>query len=232
MAATASIAIGIAGTAMKAGSQSAAGGAAVETALNNASTTAEVGTLNSQLQEETAQLNAGVHDFNALALEGQATDAVQVGAQQETLFRQQLKQKIGTERAEYAGQGVEVSTGSALDVQKDTAYQGELDALQIRTNAARQAWGYTVASEGEQLQAQSTLTLGQLESQNTLEVALLNAANLRQGGNIQAQAQNNNVISTLLTGAGGILGMAQQYGWGGGNQNPAGSAPGPAGDFA
>src|SRR3989304_3955374 len=37
--------------------------------------------------------------------------------------------------------------GAAADVQADAAFQGELDALTIRTNAAREAWGYQVQAE-------------------------------------------------------------------------------------
>lgn len=51
---------------------------------------------------------------------------------------------IASQRAGFSGQGVEVDVGSGLEVQQDAAYLGELDAMQIRQNAAREAWGYSV----------------------------------------------------------------------------------------
>jgi len=51
---------------------------------------------------------------------------------------------VGTQRAGYAGQNIEVSSGSALDIQADATLLGELDSRQIRQNAMREAWGYQV----------------------------------------------------------------------------------------
>ena len=55
-----------------------------------------------------------------------------------------------------------IGAGSPVDVMADTAYQAELDALQIRTSAAREAWGYTTAGRNEALQAMATRKLGVL----------------------------------------------------------------------
>jgi hypothetical protein len=54
---------------------------------------------------------------------------------------------VGTQRAGFAAGNIDVGSGSAVDVQADTAFMGELDALQIRTNAAREAWGYSVEAD-------------------------------------------------------------------------------------
>lgn len=81
-------------------------------------------------------------DYNALTAETQARDALARGAEDEQKFRAGLRGLIGSQRAGFSGQGVDVGTGSAVDVQADAAFLGELDALTIRTNAAREAWGY------------------------------------------------------------------------------------------
>jgi len=88
-------------------------------------------------QDEQAQ-------FNAAIAEEQATDAIARGKEEEDRYRAQVRSRIGTTRAAFASQGVDVGSGSAVDVQADQAYLGELDALQIRNNAAREAWGYRV----------------------------------------------------------------------------------------
>jgi hypothetical protein len=180
------------------------------TATINAATIAQTSELNAELIEQGSELNAQVHDFNAAALELQATDAIAQGKQQETIFRQQLKQTIGSQRASFAAQGIDVSSGSAEDVQESTAYQGELDALQIRTNAAREAWGYTVTAQGETLQAQNTRKLGALQAQNTRLVGQAGANNARMGGNFAASATQWGVASTIATGS---FSLAKQMGF-------------------
>jgi hypothetical protein len=167
--------------------------------------------LNAQLIEQGSELNAGVHDFNAAALEGQATDAIARGKQTEGLFRKQLRGVIGSQRASFAAQGVEVSSGSAEQVQEDTAYQGELDALQIRTNAAREAWGFQVEATGERLQATNTRKLGTLQAANTRAVGRANANNARITGQNQASAAQWGAASTLVAGG---YSIAKSYGFG------------------
>lgn len=126
------------------------------------------------------QLKAGSEakkaaDYNAKVAEAQAADALARGRDEESRFRSELKGLIGSQRAGFAAQNIDVSTGSAVDVQADTAYLGELDALTIRSNAAREAWGYRVQ-----------------------------AANQRQAGADASRASKFGAASTIL-GTGGSL---------------------------
>jgi hypothetical protein len=86
-------------------------------------------------------------EFNAKVAEMQAVDALARGAEDEERFRMVVKGLIGSQRAGFAGQNVDVGIGSPVDVVADTAYLGELDALTIRNNAAREAWGYNIEAE-------------------------------------------------------------------------------------
>lgn len=95
-------------------------------------------------QRRAAEESAGLADFNANIAELQGKDAVERGAIEESRFRSNVKVLIGGQRADLAANNVDVGFGSAADVQGDAAHLGELDALQIRTNAAREAWGYQV----------------------------------------------------------------------------------------
>ncbi len=88
-----------------------------------------------------------IAEFNAAIAEQQAVDAIARGAEDEANFRAGVRGLLGTEKAGFAAQGVDIGIGSAVDVQVDTAFLGELDALTIRTNAAREAWGYRVEAE-------------------------------------------------------------------------------------
>lgn len=96
-----------------------------------------------------AQVSAGnaaqaQAEENARLLDLQATDAITRGNEAERRYRLGTTQFISSQRAGFAGQGVDVNSGSAADTQAESAGIGELDALTIRTNAAREAWGLNV----------------------------------------------------------------------------------------
>jgi len=90
---------------------------------------------------------AALVDWNAQVADLQAQDAIARGAEEESRYRSQVRGLIGANRAATAGGGIDVGSGTALDQQADLAFLGELDALTIRTNAAREAWGYSVEAE-------------------------------------------------------------------------------------
>lgn len=85
-----------------------------------------------------------VYDQNAKYAEQQAADAVDIGQEAEYRHRAGVRGLVGSQRAASAAQGIEIDSGSALDVQLESVGIGELDALTIRNNAAREAWGYKV----------------------------------------------------------------------------------------
>lgn len=85
----------------------------------------------------------------------QARDAISRGKEAEKRLRSEVKQLIGTQRAAYAAQGVDIGVAgdSAAEVAADTAALGELDALMIRNNARREAFGIKMQGLGMQGQA-------------------------------------------------------------------------------
>lgn len=98
-------------------------------------------------EREAAESQGELADYNANVAELQAADAIARGAEEENRFRMGVRGIIGAQRAGFAGSNIDVGFGSALDVQADAAFLGELDALTIRTNAAREAWGFKVEAE-------------------------------------------------------------------------------------
>lgn len=134
-----------------------------------------------------AQYNAEMQKRNAEVAEMQAENARQRGELEEKQFRLQLSKQKGEMRAGYAASGAVVDSGSALDNLMDTTEWGELDALTIRHNAAIEAWGY---------KNQAANFMGQSE--------LLRAS--RQSVGLATS-------STLVTGAGQVLGQAASFGY-------------------
>lgn len=151
----------------------------------------EAGARVSESEAQLAEYNAGIADL-------QATDAIATGALEESKFRTGVRGLIGEQRAAFAGSGVDVGFGSAVDVQADTAFLGELDALQIRTNARRAAWGFQVQAIDLRKRAKIAREGGQMQIAAAGEAA--------RAGNVAA-------FGTIL---GGTVGYLQtRYGGGG-----------------
>lgn len=91
-----------------------------------------------------ASYQAAVAKNNAVLARRNAEVAIQAGDVREQAKRRETAGIIGAQRAAYAAHGVDVNVGSPVDVQASTAELGELDALTIRNNAQREAYGYKI----------------------------------------------------------------------------------------
>lgn len=107
------------------------------------------------------ELNAGIAEW-------QAEDALRRGRIAEKRMRQETEKTIGSQRVALANQGVDINKGSALDVVADAAYLGELDALTIRNNAAKEAWGYKVQAASSRYQGQVAQQTGMFGAFETI----------------------------------------------------------------
>lgn len=122
-----------------------------------------------QATKEASQYQAQVARNNQVIADQYAQMELQKGTVEEQNKRMQTAQRLGDIRAEMAGNGVDVSSGSPLRLQTSTAQLGELDAQTIRANAARAAYGYRVqglnysAAAGlDEMRAQSASEMGTL----------------------------------------------------------------------
>ena len=104
-------------------------------------------------QQEASESAAKLSDYNASVAQLQADDAIMRGEEEESRFRSLVRGSIGSQRAGYAASSIDVSFGSAVDVQADAAVLGELDALTIKNNAAREAWGFKVQGQNYKMGA-------------------------------------------------------------------------------
>lgn len=103
--------------------------------------------LSSSFAESNAMKSQGAYaqqtgDLNAKIDEMNAQDAERRGADQANQARIKARQTIGEQRATLAAQGVDVGSGTALDLQRETASIGEQEAQMIKNNTWREAWGY------------------------------------------------------------------------------------------
>jgi hypothetical protein len=77
--------------------------------------------------------------YNARVAENKAVETRNVGNEAELAHRQKVAQLQSKQRAQLGAAGIDLTSGSALQLQEDTAMLGEADALRIRSNAERQA---------------------------------------------------------------------------------------------
>lgn len=89
-----------------------------------------------------ATYNAQVQSNNAIIANRNAEDSRKRGAAAEEQQRQKTQQLLSRQRAAMAANGVDITSGSPLDILADTGQLGELDALTVRNNYEREAIGY------------------------------------------------------------------------------------------
>ena len=103
-----------------------------------------------------------VDEQNAKMADAEAQDALDRGELTAQRRGLETRQQIGSTRASQAAQGVDVSSGSAADVQASEAGIGALDEMTIRNNAAREAWGYKVEAINERQAGQVAAITGDM----------------------------------------------------------------------
>lgn len=105
-----------------------------------------------------------------------ADDAVARGAEAERRHRVEVAKLTGAQRAGFAGQGVVVGRDSAATVEQETQTLGELDALTIRNNAAREAWGFKVQAADTRYRGRLAQREGRMQAVGTLLTTGANGA--------------------------------------------------------
>jgi len=109
--------------------------------------------------KQAATVNAQGYEQNRRYAEEAANDAIARGREDERRAKLATRMMIGAQRARMAGNNVRLDDGSPLAIQMDTRMLGELDVLNIRENAKREAAGYR--NQGENYGIQAALTRAQ-----------------------------------------------------------------------
>lgn len=111
-----------------------------------------------------------------------AQDALRKGDLAAGKVKSQASRIQGSQRAAFVGQGVETGSGSAQDIQNETADYADIDMQTIKNNAWREAWGYRVEalniagqsklrSIGAKAEATNTLLSGGLKALSSFAMA-------------------------------------------------------------
>lgn len=125
-----------------------------------------------------AKYNAQVAEMNATLSERRAKDALERGAADEQRKRTEVSRIRGAQVAAMAANGVDINFGSPLDTIVDTAVLGELDALTIRTNAARESYDFRVQA----VNGRADAALSRMNGKAAQTAGYLGAAGTLLGG--------------------------------------------------
>jgi len=146
---------------------------------------------NQQAKAAAGQANyqAAVDRNNKIISDRQAEDAIKRGQADEQEHRRKVSQVKGSQRVAFASKGIDLGSDVVIDTLSDTAMLGELDALTIRNNAEREAYGYRVQGMNYGASAQNNA---------------LSAKNAKSAG-------RTGMFTTLLSGASTISGNYADY---------------------
>lgn len=116
----------------------------VGTVMSIASTAISVPAAIQQGKNAQAMYNyqAKVAKKNAEIAQQNADQERQAGLEEARWQRIKTLQSIGSQQVAMAGNGIDITSGTALDTIEDTAQMGELDALMIQYNSERAAQNY------------------------------------------------------------------------------------------
>lgn len=95
-----------------------------------------------------ARYQAQVNENNAIVAAQNAAYAGAAGSQQATAESYKSAARGGAIKTQQAAAGIDVNTGSAVNVQASERQTGQLSALTAENNALLQAYGYRTAATG------------------------------------------------------------------------------------
>lgn len=136
-----------------------------------AMSSAEAASANAAYQSQVAANNAKIAKQNA-------NWTMQAGEQQSTTEGMKTRSEVGAIKSAQAANGIDVNSGSAVDVRSSSSELGELNALTLKSNASRQAYGYETQSSDYTAQSQ----LDASQSSQALDAGMFSAAGSLLGG--------------------------------------------------
>lgn len=127
---------------------------------------------------QAAKYNAQIATQNSEQDLKYASQEAELGGIEASNSEQKTKAELGSIKANQGASGVTVGKGSFADIQGSIAEKGMLDAMTIRANAARAAYGYQVGAVNEQAQSR----LDKKQAKNDMISGVIGAGSTVLGG--------------------------------------------------
>jgi hypothetical protein len=100
--------------------------------------------------QKAATFNAQVASNNANIDAQNRSSSLQQGELEAQNAMRKQASMTGDQRAQMSANGIDITQGSAQDMLASTKFLGGIDVNTIQSNAARQAWGYSVQGMNDQ----------------------------------------------------------------------------------
>ena len=136
-------------------------------------------------QEGKAESQA--NKYNAEIMRQKARDAAEAGEKEKQKAALQNKQLLGRQMAQFAANGIDLTSDSPMEIFQQTAEWGERDRQEISDNTAREMWGYNSQASLYDSAAKNAKRAGKIGAFTTL----LNGA-----GNLMFNGKNAGLFST------------------------------------
>jgi hypothetical protein len=179
---------------------------------------------------QNASLQAGVADMNAKYAQVDAYNALETGYGNANKYETGVDSAIGTERATYASENVDVKYGTAANVESDNNIAKVQNVLQLQRQAQNQAAGFQAQAINLHLGGQMTQLQGNLNASSAESQGIMSAITTGIAG--YAYGQSTGKGTSSRTGLDAAPGAARRQGSPVSmNLTPAGDGVrGPAGD--
>lgn len=134
-----------------------------------------MGAMQAYGQNEQAIAQQKMYERQAQIGDFQAKDAEARGAAAEEQHREQVRKLTGEQRAAMGAAGGVLGMGTNEALLEQTQTMGEMDAVTIRANALREAWGYKVGADTTRYQGELARTKGRYDAMGTMLTSGLQA---------------------------------------------------------
>lgn len=122
-----------------------------------------------KFQNETAK-------YNTRVAENEAQKTRDVGTERENIQRRKTAELISKQKAQLGAANIDLTSGSALQLQEDTAALGEADALRIRSNFENRALSLETGAVLTEAQGEFAESAGKSGAAGTLLSGVAGAA--------------------------------------------------------
>lgn len=141
----------------------------ISSSIGSAYTQAKAYEMQGKYQAQVGAINS---EFAELAAE-EAKRRGELAISQE---RKNIRQVRGSQRASLAAQGIDIDSGSALEVQLETEDTGARNILTIKTSAVQEAWGFKTKALMSTAEGKFSSAVSDQFAQNTILTGGLQAA--------------------------------------------------------
>lgn len=117
-------------------------------------------------QEGKAESQA--NKYNAAIMRLQARDAAEAGEKEKQKAALQNKQLLGRQMAQFAANGIDLTSDSPMEIFQQTAEWGERDRQEISDNTASEMWGYNTQASLYDSAAKNAKRAGKIGAFTTL----------------------------------------------------------------